>query len=269
MTNDDRNAPDSGSYVLDAMEPHEREEFEARLARSQDLRNEVTELTDTAVLLGLAVTPVTPPAALKQNIMARLGETPQLPRETVVEDDSAAAIAPVRQLHAVPPRSAGVAASRARARWYSRPIVVLTSAAAAVILIAGAIFGTNLAMQGATSSQQADALAAISSASDVQRAAAAVSTGGTVTLVWSYHLGKSALIGKDLRSLPANKTYELWYITSAGKATDAGLFDSNGKSILKVLTGHMVKGDTIGVTVEPAGGSEQPTTKPIVAITSA
>jgi anti-sigma-K factor RskA len=31
----------------------------------------------------------------------------------------------------------------------------------------------------------------------------------------------------------------------------------------------MSKDDTVGVTVEPAGGSKQPTTKPIVALASA
>jgi anti-sigma-K factor RskA len=31
----------------------------------------------------------------------------------------------------------------------------------------------------------------------------------------------------------------------------------------------MSAGDTVGVTVEPSGGSDAPTTKPIVAITTA
>jgi anti-sigma-K factor RskA len=264
--NDDKNSAGSGSYVLDAMDDTEREEFETQLAGSEDLRNEVTELTDTAVLLGMAVAPVAPPEALKQNIMARLSQTPQLPREAAVEVDSFA-VAPVRQLHAVPPLTS--ANAKARVRWYNRPALMLTAAAAAAVIIVGALFGANAVLQGVNSSQQANALAAISSAPDVQRAAADVSTGGTATLVWSDHLGTSALIGKGLRVLPSNKTYELWYITSTGKATDAGLFESDGKSSLKVLAGRMVRGDTIGVTVEPAGGSNAPTTKPIVAIASA
>jgi anti-sigma-K factor RskA len=270
---DDKNSAGSGSYVLGSMDETERTEFQAQLAESEDLRNEVTELTDTAVLLGLAVEPVTPSPALKQNIMARLNQTPQLERE----DEPSI---PVRTLRAVPALdtersgSAQVAPARetdrtARVRWYSRPAVLITAAAAAVALIFGGVVGANLAIQGANTSQQADGLAAITTASDVQRAEASVSTGGKVTLVWSLGLRKSALVGTGLTVLPSGKTYELWYINSAGKPTAAGLFESNGKSTLQVLSGRMSKGDTVGVTIEPSGGSKAPTTKPIVAIASA
>lgn len=276
MIHGDKNSAGSGSYVLNSMDENEREEFEAQLAESEELRNEVTELTDTAVLLGLAVTPVTPSPALKQNIMARLSQTPQLPREV------AEPMAPARTLRAVPalaseePRqdapaaaTATPAAEKAKARWYNRPAIVLTSAAAAVVLIAGAIVGTNVALEAPHGTQETAALAAISSAPDAQHEAAVVTTGGTATLIWSDQLGKSAFVGKDLKSLPSSKTYELWYINSAGKAVGAGLFESTGKSTVAVLSGKMAKGDIVGVTVEPAGGSKVPTTKPIVAIQSA
>jgi anti-sigma-K factor RskA len=236
----------AGSYVLDAMDDDEREEFETAVAHSEELRHEVTELTDTAVLLGLAVEPVSPPPALRQNIMARLGQLPQLEREeTRVPEES----------H-----------PRAQARWYRRPAMVM--AAAAVVLIAGGVVGTNLAIQGVATNQQGSELASISTASDVRRAEASVSTGGTATLVWSLAQKKAALIAKGLPVLPSGKTYELWYVSSAGKATPAGLFESNGTSGIQVLSGQLTVGDTVGVTIEPSGGSKAPTTKPIVAIAS-
>jgi anti-sigma-K factor RskA len=126
-----------------------------------------------------------------------------------------------------------------------------------------------VALQGANTSQQANALAAITTASDVQRAEGIVSTGGKATLVWSLSLRKSAIIGKGLTVLPSGKTYELWYINQKGTPTPAGTFESNGKSTLQVLSGHMAKGDMVGITVEPDGGSKTPTTKPIFALASA
>jgi anti-sigma-K factor RskA len=243
----------SGSYVLDAMDADEVEAFEALLSDSVELWGEVTELTGTAALLAMAIEPVNASPALKQNIMTRLSQTPQLPRED----------APVRALRALP---ALAVPAKTPARWYGRPAVAIMASAAAVLLIVGGIAGANIAIQGANASQQADALAAITTASDVQRAQASVSTGGTATLVWSLHLKKSALIGKNLTRLTAGKTYELWYINAEGTATPAGLFESNGASTLQVLSGLMTKGDTVGVTVEPSGGSKSPTTKPIVAI---
>ena len=266
MMSDDKNSAGSGSYVLNAMSENERSEFETQLSGSEELRNEVTELTDTAVLLGLATEPVAPPPALKQNIMARLSQTPQLDRE----EAPVAAISAVPALAADPePLVFQETNIKAQARWYSRPVVALAAAAAAVVLIVGGVVGGGLVIQGAATSQQADALAAITTASDVQRAEAPVSTGGNVTLVWSLHLRKSALITKGLKVLPGSKTYELWYISAAGTPTPAGLFDSTGKNSFTVLSGHMARGDTVGVTVEPSGGSQSPTTKPVVAIASA
>jgi anti-sigma-K factor RskA len=261
---DDGTFAGSGAYVLDAMEEREREEFEAQLADSADLLNEVTELTDTAVLLGLAVAPVAASPALKQNILARLSQTPQLPRED----------APVRALRALPavlaePDAHSRSTVKARVRWYAGPATAITASAAALLLIVVGIVGANLAIQGANSNEQAQALAAITASSDVQRAKVSVSTGGSATLVWSLHLKKSALIGADLKVLPAGKTYELWYISPAGTPTPAGLFESNGASTLQVLSGDLVRGDSVGVTIEPSGGSKAPTTKPIVAIASA
>lgn len=265
MINEDKNSAGSGSYVLDAMGAQEREEFESQLAGSEELRNEVTELTDTAVLLGMAVEPVAPSAGLKASIMDQIAATPQLPRE----------VPPVRTLQPVAVASGSAEPSerlqtKVQARWFSRPIGIITSAAAAVLLVGGALVGVNTVIQGSNGSQQqADALAAINAQPDVQRASTKVASGGTATLVWSLDLKKSALIASDLPALAGGKTYELWYINSAGQPSKAGLFESTGKSTWQVLSGNMAKGDTVGVTVEPAGGSDAPTTKPIIAIASA
>ena len=50
-------------------------------AEFDPLRNDAIESTDTAVLLGLAVTPVTPSPDLRNRVMDRIASMPQLPRE--------------------------------------------------------------------------------------------------------------------------------------------------------------------------------------------
>jgi anti-sigma-K factor RskA len=241
-------ANNSGAYVLNALDQNEQAEFESQLDVSEQLRNEVTELTDTAVLLGMAVAPVQPPAALKANIMAKLGTTPQLSREV---------------LASAPPSSLD---RRVQVRWFQKPAMVAAAAVVAILIVSGGAIGITAATEHIQQEQQADALAAINSAPDSQRAEASVSSGGTATLVWSQALGKSALIVKGLSPLPSDKTYELWYIDANGEPRRAGLL--SGSSTWHVLDGRMAKGDTIGVTIEPSGGSNSPTTKPIVAIAS-
>jgi anti-sigma-K factor RskA len=233
----------------------------------------------------MAVPPVQPPPAMKASLMALIASTPQLPRED----------APVRPLSAVvsdpilpneiapdetaldapetiaPPAPAIELNAKAQARWFTRPIVALTAVAAAVALIVGGGIVANVLGDTSFNQQQADQLAAINAAEDSQRAVAEVSTGGTATLVWSEELGKSALIAEGLEPLPSDKTYELWYINPDGTPTSAGLFSASADDAKswRVLDGQMQAGDIVGVTIEPRGGSEAPTTTPIVAITSA
>ncbi|MEY9952714.1 anti-sigma factor domain-containing protein [Leifsonia sp. EB34] len=231
---------------------------------------EAQDFEDTAAQLALAADPVEPSPALKAALFARIAETPQLaPEEEPAQTTAAPApaapapAAPAVTQHATP------AEQRAARRWFQRPGAILASAAAAVILfIAGAFVGVSLAGTDSYQQQQSTALAALNAAPDAQRSSAPIAGGGTATLVWSAKLGQSALVATDLPPLAGGKTYELWYIRG-GAAIPAGTMDSSGHvATWRVLAGTMTPGDTVGVTVEPSGGSKQPTTKPIVAINS-
>lgn len=253
MTSDKELGNLSGSYALNGLDAADLAEFEAHLQQSHATRDEVTELTDTAVLLGLATQPVQPSAGLKASIMDQLDAHPQLPVASPVA--TAAFESP--------------AGRKAQARWFTRPVTALAAVAAAIALfVGGGVVTTSLA-QNNFAQQQADQLAAINSADDAQRASVDLADGGTATLVWSNTLLSSALIVDGLAPLPADRTYELWYINDAG-ARPAGTFGVAGSgSTWRVLDGTMKAGDTVGVTVEPRGGSDAPTTDPVVVIASA
>ncbi|GAA0438623.1 anti-sigma factor [Leifsonia naganoensis] len=252
----------------------------ARLGAELGAENEqeARDFEDVAAQLGLAAEPVTPRPELKAALFAAIQTTPQLPAEpeaapapvlTPVPAPEAVQAAPTAPAAPEAPAPEATPAERtAQRRWFARPAIIAASAAAAVILFfGGTIVGGTIAGNDSTQ-QQASALAQINAAPDAQRASAAVTGGGTATLVWSAQLGTSALIANDLPNLPNDKTYELWYIRD-GKATSAGTMDAAGAgSTWKVLAGTMKAGDTVGVTVEPSGGSPQPTTNPIVAIPS-
>lgn len=291
--NDKQNPADlAGSYALDALTPAEAAEFEAFLENSEEARVEAAELSDTAVALGLATAPVQPSAALKANLMAQLASTPQLPPLQRPTERTADGDAQVRYSgHAAAPdaeadekpaaatsapasgasatqRDGGPAEKRAQLRWFQRPAVLATSAAAAVALFFGGILVGQLIETNTFEQEQATALAEINAAPDAQRASTTTSDGQPATLVWSGELGLSALLIEDLPPLPDGKDYQLWYMNEGG-AFSAGTFDSSGDgTVWRVLEGTMKAGDQVGVTVEPDGGSEEPTTDPIVAIQS-
>jgi len=271
----------TGAFALGALTPEELDRFIAASESDPDLAAEADGLSATAVLLGLASTPVEPSAKLKVDIMAAIASTPQLPRETVspvsdasvksgsvsdetVSDGTADAPRPVVET--------GAAQQKAQARWFARPATLLVSAAAAIALFVGGGF-VGSALTGGTPvvvDQQAAGLAEIYAASDTQSQRSEVDGGGVATLVWSNELGRSAVVVDGLEPLPAGSVYEAWYINDAG-AAPAGTFDATGahKTSWHLLDGTMSAGDTVGVTIEPAGGSKTPTTTPIVAIASA
>ncbi|GAA1439645.1 anti-sigma factor [Leifsonia poae] len=267
MTDGRQDTPARLGYELGAETPDEALEFES-----------------VAAQLGLAADAVAPPPSLKADLFAKLASTPQLPatpdaaQPAVETPDAAPSVAPLTDTRAETRTETRTetgtgtetrAEASARARWFTRPVAIVSAAAAAVLLFVGGVFlGNSIGAGNSFQVQQATALASINAAPDVQRATAPVEGGGTATLVWSGELGKSALVAKDLPALPNDKTYELWYIRD-GTATPAGTMTaSEAGATWRVLAGTMSAGDAVGVTVEPAGGSKQPTTKPIVAIAS-
>jgi hypothetical protein len=84
--------------------------------------------------------------------------------------------------------------------------------------------------------------------------------GGFVTAVVSAQLRALVATLAGLPMLPRGSIYELWLIGPSIRP--AGLVSGADP----VLAGEVAPGDTLGITVEPAGGSPQPTTTPIVLI---
>ena len=264
MTRGENPAELAGAYALNALSPEGAAEFEEYLTGSEQARIEAAELSDTAVALALALAPVQPSAGLKSSIVAKLASTPQLRSINVANSHVASAAAPLRESSATHVS----ATKRARARWFPRPVGILAAAAAAVALFVGGAFVGQVFNTNQLEQEQAAGLAQINAASDSQRASATTIDGYTATLVWSEELGLSAFLIDDLPALQSDKDYQLWYINGSG-ATSAGTFDSTGAgTVWRVLDGTLKAGDQVGVTVEQSGGSDQPTTDPIVAIST-
>ncbi|KQW06376.1 hypothetical protein ASC66_07685 [Leifsonia sp. Root4] len=271
MSERDDSLSRAASEALHATDDHDSGE--------QSAGDAVNEFSETAAQLGLATTPVQPPASLRDELMARIALTPQLPAAGDADGgaDAVTAASPTLRLPAAPApappaptvsEEPGPAERRASARW-RRPVGALLAVAAASALFFGGLAIGNLSDSTPPSNpSQAEELAAIAAAPDSQRAAAEVAGGGTATLVWSGELGRSALLADGLAPLPEGQTYQLWYIGEEGPVS-AGTFEASSKGTTwHVLEGEMSAGDTVGVTVEPSGGSDAPTSDPIVAIAS-
>jgi len=79
------------------------------------------------------------------------------------------------------------------------------------------------------------------------------------------------LIAAHLPALEANRTFELWILPTTGNPVPAGTFHgesisngSNASSAVYVYQGSTANAAAVAVTVEPEGGSPQPTTTPFI-----
>lgn len=123
----------AGEYVLGLLDRPEAREFEMRLGRDTGLRALVAEFSEGFVTLIDRVAPVTPPAAVKTALDARLFGGPARPRLSLGRllfgglSGALAVLALVMVLPFVGPRGTGDAELQAEIATASRDIVVLAS----------------------------------------------------------------------------------------------------------------------------------------------
>jgi anti-sigma-K factor RskA len=72
----------------------------------------------------------------------------------------------------------------------------------------------------------------------------------------------SAVLAVAVPSAPTDKTYEAWVI-DAGRAKPAGLFHGGAGTSIVEVPRPVRPGAVVAVTLEPKGGSQQPTSKPL------
>jgi anti-sigma-K factor RskA len=85
---------------------------------------------------------------------------------------------------------------------------------------------------------------------------------GHTTWALMIESNRTATLHVDgLSVAPSGKTYEAWIIPAGGTPRPAGLFPGGGNETVH-LRGTVPKHAVVAVTVEPAGGSKQPTRTP-------
>ena len=235
----------SGAYVLDALSDRERADFEVHLGRCETCRDEVDSLRAVTPLLAETVA-VTPPPALRADIMAAIRTTRQDP--PIVDEPAVAepvATAPSEGATVVPLR-----------RRVSRQWAAL--AAAAALVVGGGV--TWQVVEQVTMSTSDKVLAA----SDAQSWQATTANGGTVRVVRSDEMGQAVLRVQGLADPGSGKAYQAWLQDSSGAMVPAGIMTTTDGEML--LEGDVDKAAGDGLTTEPAAGSPQPTTDPVALI---
>jgi anti-sigma-K factor RskA len=247
----------SGAYAVDAVDDIERAEFERHLATCADCRAEVASFRATAVQLSTLMS-VTPPERLREQVLRDIAKVRPLPPD--VREEAGQRIEATSREHAgaqaaeLPSRVSRLSdARRRRNRWLA--------AAAAVVAVGGGALAVTQPWNS-SSQVQTTIAAQVQQAPDAQRYQQALSDGSTVTIVRSKSVGRAVLVTDNLAAAPSGKTYQMWLQAPGGSFVSAGLVPP-GSTQTVVLDGDAATAQGAGVTVEPSGGSPQPTTTPI------
>lgn len=191
-----------------------------------------TELDEALALAAAIQRPhaEAPPAGLRNSVLAAVASTPQ-----------------ERAIH-VEGHVASLDIERSRRRF--RP-TLFAAAAVALFAVGGVVLV-------ATNDNSSDPIAAVIDASD----ATTRSLSGEIdelTVTYSPSEGALVLQGDGLPVLDDSSTYQLWLVGDDG-ATSVGIFrpDADG-GVVERFPNADPTGFVLGVTEEPAGGSESPT----------
>lgn len=222
-------------YALHAVPESELADIDRRVAAAppavaQAFVDEVRAVRETMAVVS-AATAVEPPDQLRDRLL------------TEVSSD------PVRTL------------SRRIKRWQT----VALASAAAVIIGLGAL-GVGMALRPTPTPSTAEQVFA---APDVRTVSGQIPTGGTATVVFSREKNAGVLVMNNVAPPAAGTVYQMWLIGDKGPES-AGTMDA--KAIAPSTTAVLPDlGDsqTLAFTVEPPGGSAQPTTEPFAKLSLA
>jgi hypothetical protein len=256
----------TGAYALDALDGSELTRFNRHLNRCQSCASEVRGFKEVATAMAFAST-TEPPAEMRERVLSAVARTRQVPPEVRTH------VARARRTRGVTP-------------WLPWLSGVVATAAIAIAVFFGlnqahtrdelnAARAQNHALTQAQArvtaelnqaKQHDQALAEILGAPHVRLLSHATSKGGVAVVVLDAATRKLVVATSGLPALPAGQVYQLWLIGPV-KVVSAGLLPTARAGVTTpiVATG-IVKGDKLGLTVEPAPGTKQPTMTPILAL---
>lgn len=235
-----------GAYALDALPEQEAAAMRAHIAGCDEHAARVADLRAVAVELAALAEPVEAPPRLRARVL-----------DAVAADAASVRSNAPRPIMAAPSRDRVLpgSAELRRASLYR------WGALAAVLVVAlGGLLAWNLVLMNRSNNGVDQFATHATSIATLKNASGAAA--GTVV----YFAGdkKALVVVDDLPPLDANKNvYEMWAVNGT-QAKSIGLMQSGGPQTKVVVPFDAARSQTIAITVEPAGGSPQPTTPPII-----
>ncbi|HTI77112.1 MAG TPA: anti-sigma factor [Mycobacterium sp.] len=197
-------------------------------------------------------------AAAPPDVAAAFAEEVRAVRETMAVVSAATAVEPPDQLRARLLTEVSSDPVRTLNRRIKRWQTIGVAAAAALVIGLGAL-SVGIAMQPTPTPSTAEQVFA---APDVRTVSGQIPGGGTATVVFSHDKNAGVLVMNNVAPPAPGTVYQMWLIDN-DVPKSAGTMDAKNiaPSTTAVLP-DLGNSQTLAFTVEPPGGSAQPTTAP-------
>ncbi|MET8219044.1 anti-sigma factor [Streptomyces hirsutus] len=249
-------------YALDALEPAERIRFERHLTTCRRCTAEVRALAEDAVRLAWSTAAPAPPA-LRDRVMAAVRTTPQDPVPVPApgpQEQRSAARAPQLPPHVWGTRPVPQTGGRHRMPLFV-PFATATAAAALVVAALFAVQANRTQDQLAAERDRAREIAHVLAAPDARASSGRDARGGTIGVIASASERSAVVTLGGYDNPPNGRVRQLWLMRPGAQPRSLGLFESDAPLVASDLD---ISATSLAVTVEPGGGSPQPTTQPVV-----
>ena len=235
--------------------------------------------SETAALLGASLQPVDPPTAIRASLLEAIAREPQTGRAGeatgTIEEDAGAAAGGSNGGSDRDSEGPSVVSFDARRRRRSAWRTGLLRVAAAVVLLGVGIGVGRWSARGtvdeamdsmANSMAPTQHYAHLNQAQDVQRVTDTMPDGHVATLTWSRDMSMTALtLPAAMKESASGRSLQVW-LKEGDTTTSLGVYDPRDGAGFSFLDVMPKPGQQIVITMEPAGGSAQPTTPPLVTL---
>jgi anti-sigma-K factor RskA len=243
----------AAAYALGAVDAAERVALDALFARDEEFRREVEQYREVTGLMAFAAPVVAAPAGLRDRIMAEATQ--------------------VRSIASAPARTSTPGPTWTRAIPWLAAAACLTVAVLSQGRLSGARDSMVALQRELMDTREELALKERTLTAfmgpDVHVVSLSENAGKpSARVFWNHSRNVFIVSAFNVPKAPDGKTYQLWAIAKGKNPVSMGTFntDAEGRATVIVPVGTDVEGidfvDLCAMTLEPAGGSPQPTETP-------
>ena len=244
------------AYVMDQLSQAERSEVESAAAQHPEIRDEIEKIEISLERLAFA-SAIEPPKEIKSKLQAKIATPEKEEKETPIVAMSASRSDGFLKYAAAASVTLALISSIVAFNYWNKWQSAETRLSDLIAQNQQFAENYNQVNQQLDNIQQAVAIMNNSAYKRVVMNGTDNSPNALATVYWNETSAQVYLSIQNLKELSQDQQYQLWAIID-GKPVDAGVFDPENSNFLVQMKNIGPNAAAFAVTIEPRGGSENP-----------